>query len=82
MSCVYTGARVLFEEYNLLVNADLYAVGDAIIVRWNTDSALFHQPDAQQLATHVVRIGRNGWHRTDLGVTVTEAGNVTGELHT
>jgi len=71
MTCIKTGARVHLENYDVIVAADLYSVGDVIIVRWTPQS--YHQATPEDLkhATHSVRlVGHDLWHRDDLGVTV------------
>jgi len=71
MTCIKTGARVYFENYGIIAAADLYTVGDTIIIRWTPQS--YNQATREDIkqATHSVFLrGSDLWHREDLGVTV------------
>lgn len=73
MTCTKTGARVLLREYDCVVAADLYAVGDCTIIRTHPDAIrnANHLPDAP--FTHAMvcdRPGSSSWIRKDLGVFV------------
>lgn len=78
MTCIKTGARVYFENYSFMVSADLYQVGDAIIIRWMPRSQNYIAEEHMKMegATHTVAYIINSdiwWHRDDIGVTVIPA---------
>jgi len=75
MSCIYTGATVHFPEYGAFVVADLFLVGDCIIVQWQPDSWTYDGQVDQ--ATHHVLIG-HGYHHTGRGVTVVRESDCKG----
>lgn len=79
MTCTYTGARVFFAEYGYLVPADLYKVGDCVIIRWNTNGKEYGETEGQ--FTHNVPTIRNGWHREDIGVTVIPESALMGPVY-
>ena len=74
MSCLYTGAVVLFNEYGAAAPADLYGVGDIIVIRWSQHGLVYNADPAN--CTHAVDVSR-GWHREDIGVTVVPRGDFT-----
>jgi hypothetical protein len=79
MTCIKTGARVLLECYDLVVSADLYAVGDCIIVRSNPDAVKEHK-DMREFGppTHIVNLNFPNYHldgvdsfcRDDIGIFI------------
>jgi hypothetical protein len=77
--CTYTGARVFFFDYDFVVPADLYVVGDVVIIRWNIKGRLYITPDTE--TTHEVTVGKDGWHREDIGVTVVPKVQFFGPLY-
>lgn len=74
MTCIKTGACVLFENYGYVVAADIYEIHGVYVIRWNTASRFFMDiNDPKNRCTHAVtNIGSTDewWHREDLGVTV------------
>lgn len=79
MTCIKTGARVWLPDYNLIAPADLYAVGDSIIVRFNGDPTKyegnFHLAGSvPEGATHIVHLNFRGenYIRLDTGTLVVE----------
>lgn len=76
--CVYTGARVLFQEYGVMVAADLFTCGDQILIQFEPQSATFDWlPDD---VTHHVKIG-HGYHHEKRGVAVVPDSACVGERH-
>lgn len=80
MTCVYTGARVFFENYGMVVAADLFVVGDCVIIRWMPNSKRFPADEGDVENTHQVRDLRGCWHREDIGVTVVPANMISGSM--
>jgi hypothetical protein len=61
--------------------ADLYVVGDCVIIRWNPMGIVYNQESTR--ATHTVNlppISTGCWHRDDLGVTVVTKDCIQGAL--
>lgn len=73
--CTYTGATVEFEEYGFLAPADLYLVGDTVVIRWNPNGKTYQYGESE--VTHGARL-TNSFHREDLGVTVVPLGDFRG----
>lgn len=67
MACIYTGAYVHFPEHGAFVSADLFLVGDCIVIQWMPESWSYDSTPDQ--ATHHVLIGHD-YHHTIRGVTV------------
>lgn len=68
--CIKTGARVLLQEYTVVVAADIHSVpGGIIVVKFNPES--FKQPTASELiaTTHEAVIG-HGFFRKEEGILV------------
>jgi hypothetical protein len=80
VSCIYTGARVFFQDYDFIVPADLYEVGDTIIIRWNPQGKEYTNVTNESSSTHDVWIV-HGWHREDIGVTVIKKEYIRGQLY-
>ena len=80
MTCVYTGARVFFENYGMIVSADLFIVSNCVIIRWMPESRVYVNSVNISEATHKVADLRNCWHREDLGVTVVPANMISGSM--
>ena len=80
MTCVYTGARVFFENYGMVVAADLFVVSSCVIIRWSIQSRIIADPTYQGEITHRVADLRGCWHREDLGVTVVPANMISGSM--
>lgn len=60
MTCIKTGARVFLMEYNQTLAADIFAVNDCLVFRFNMstfDTESSHW--GSDGATHVVNIGTN-----------------------
>lgn len=76
MTCIYTGALVRLENYNLQASADVFEVDRVLVIRFSGDPQ--QNPMAFQdnrPPTHIVRemtFDRNHWTRLDLGVIVVE----------
>lgn len=77
MKCVYTGAKVFFVPYGMLVAADIFDNGTVAVIRWNTNSAEYPKDTAEYPngvlgASHSItwQEDTDVWHRSDLGVTV------------
>lgn len=72
MTCIKTGAHVWFANYGYTVVGDLYAVGDCIVLRWNTNSIIYSSA-IEAYASHYIEyiFSDHLWfHRDDLGITV------------
>ena len=54
MSCVYTGATLLIEEYQLVVRTDLHIVSGAVACRWSGTQEDARDPARRMGVTHVV----------------------------
>lgn len=67
-NCIKTGARVLFEEYGFVFAADLYRVGNCIVIR-TTRHRAYDQPTLLR-ATHVVTLGESSFGKEASGVFV------------
>lgn len=82
MTCVFTGARVYFCNYGMIVPADLYQVGETIVIRWNKEGKIFCDPTSEYEITHTVdpMYDSVAWHREDIGVTVVNRSLLTGRL--
>lgn len=80
MTCVYTGARVYFENYGMIVSADLFIVSNCVIIRWMPESRVYVNSVNISEATHSVRDLRDCWHREDIGVTVVPANKISGSM--
>lgn len=83
MTCIKTGARVLFADYDKIVSADLFQVDSVIIIRTQADALEDPRkhgwPRGQY--THTVESppgGENQFWRDDLGVYVVPQQFVTG----
>lgn len=78
MTCIKTGARVLFPEYSVILPADLYAVGDCIIVRTGPDWLLNATEFARTDYTHIIHgvSYDNAFSRDDLGIFVIPKDNL------
>lgn len=76
MTCIKTGARVRFTEFeNVVLSADLFQVGDAIVIRTNPQALgnRYGKPPSPFAATHAVTFpfgGQNVFQRDDIGVFV------------
>lgn len=73
MSCIKTGARVYLDNYGSSAPADLFAVGECIVVRFPQaydECCVFDNPPTR--VTHIVEVfdGNDYWWRKDLGVLV------------
>lgn len=73
--CVYTGARVYFEDYGFTVAADLFKCGDQILIQWMPASQTY----SDEGATHRVWVN-GGYHHITRGVTVVPLDHITGEF--
>lgn len=72
MNCIKTGARVRFLEYGITHAADLFAVGDAIVVHCNYQD--FYD-GTHVRATHSVVVG-DGYMNKDKRIFVVPADHV------
>lgn len=75
MTCIKTGARVYFPEYNCQVAADLYLVDNVDVVRFYPEQ--WQQNFTKEGATHHA-FTEGGFWRPDLGILV--ASDVYGGL--
>jgi hypothetical protein len=72
MACIKNGAKVYFENYGFVVPADVYRVGNCLVIRWNVNGRAFLPVD-NAFPTHIVRIivdSEEWMHREDLGITI------------
>ncbi len=79
MTCIKTGARVLFSNYGTVLSADLFSVQDTIVIRTHPNSIHAGSGWDVSQATHVVESnvgGGNEFWRDDIGVFVVPASNV------
>jgi hypothetical protein len=72
MTCVKTGAKVYFENYGMVVPADVFQVGDTYVIRWNPGGRHYCKFEDSFADWNVIQITNSEvwWHRDDLGVTV------------
>lgn len=70
MTAVYTGARVRFPQYGTTVPADLYAIADAVVIRYWPQAWQRFDCTACGTQTHAVYLPGGAFHRPELGVTV------------
>lgn len=89
MYCVKNGASLYIEELGQIVAADIYQVGqDVLVVRWlpeqQKNSPFISEQGAREIgATHFVTTGpwpAEDWCRSELGVLVTQRYLLHGEL--
>lgn len=77
MTCIKTGARVFLENLGCVLAADLYEVGDCIVIRSNPKA----MENANRLPgaayTHSVWLTGKEFFRVDIGVIVVPAGQVS-----
>ena len=78
MTCTYTGARVYFKDYGFIAPADLYSVGNTVIIRWNAEGKDYVDDPSYE---HAVTIGFSGFHRDDLGITVVPESQFEGRVY-
>lgn len=79
MTCIKTGARVYFANYDMVISADLFAVENTIVVRTNPHATCQTPHFERDQATHVVVSnagGGNEFWRDDIGVFVVPACNI------
>lgn len=69
MTCIKTGARVKFLEYGVVHPADLYAVGDCIVIRTNPNIPFHEGIRGTTEVTHSAVIGQ-GFARQSEGIFV------------
>lgn len=72
-TCIKTGAVVQLPDYNLTAMADLFAVGDARIIRFTDDPRQIghHGAGFPRPVTHRLYLNnRPNWWRPDLGTAV------------
>lgn len=75
VTCIYTGAVVLLVDYNCVVVADLFSVGDThTLIQWNAEQEtwLNSAPYLGRPITHHVQSTNGGYHHTRRGVTVVD----------
>lgn len=80
--CIKTGARVHVLDYDGLAPADLFLVGNAVLVRFGVGqrTTLRYGKDVLEHATHTLTIGHAGIWREDLGIAVVPLAQLTGEV--
>lgn len=77
MTCIKTGARVLFDNYGVTVSADLYQVGNCCIVRTNP-YALCEEKSNSFDATHVFDCNQSDvFFRDDIGIFIVPMSAIT-----
>lgn len=81
MTCIYTGAVPYLEDYSaFLRGADIYRVGNSIIIRWTGKGLDYAPPDDS--ITHKITIGFDtAFFREDIGILVVPENCVEGERH-
>lgn len=77
MTCIKTGAIVYFSNYGFASPADLYAVGDVIIIRWVAEGKHYCEATAYMHVVDLIAHDSAMWHREDLGVTVVRKDMIT-----
>lgn len=75
MTCIKTGAKVHFLNYDRIVSADIYRVSDAIIIRVTGDVEIigwtpWSLQGKQFKVTHEVQFVNTDFVRVDLGIFV------------
>lgn len=81
MTCVFTGAQILIEEYGLTAPADLYLVGNAIIARWNIHRQQWADNQTRlDRVTHKITCNPSCWMREEFGVIVVPRNQCEGPL--
>lgn len=78
MTCIKTGAKVLFTNYGKVLPADIYQVADAIVIRTHPNALDWGDGLENVKATHEVTSpfgGRDEFWRDDIGVFVVPAVN-------
>ncbi len=74
MTCIKTGAVVLFTEYNAIVRCDIFKIGDCYLIQAGQPGkvVLKYNPLPYDLAqvTHHLTIGTKGYWHSDRGVAV------------
>lgn len=71
MTCYKTGAQVYFQNYGYSVPADLYSVGNTVVIRFNAEGRVWKALDNS--VSHIVAQIDNSddWFmREDLGICV------------
>lgn len=76
MTCTYTGAYVQFDDYGAYTPADLFVVGDCVIIQWMPEGWTH---DQSRVPTHRVTIG-DGYHHHHRGVTVVKLAQIIGSV--
>jgi hypothetical protein len=78
MTCIKTGARVFFPEYGVVLPADLYAIGNCILIRTNPGAITKSNGTYNAMdATHIVAAGYgDSFYRDDIGIFVVPQGRV------
>lgn len=82
--CVYTGALVLLVEYDVCVRADLFLLGDQVLIQWghpghDNEQVMDRSYEAKQNATHKAIIG-HGYHHVWRGITIVPRTRFQGEF--
>lgn len=76
-TCLKTGAYIHLVDYGLYAPADLFAVGDKRVVRFNGNLEVFGVFAPDRAVTHELYLSRqeNYW-RKDLGIAVVAFGDL------
>lgn len=69
-NCIKTGAYVYFADYDMYSHADLYAIGNYIVVHWNVHGA---SHEAHREVSHQMNLGTENYHNKDSGISVVPA---------
>lgn len=77
MTCIKTGAIVHLPDYGVTAPADIYAVGEARIVRFNGNPLEIGSREPPRAVTHELHLnhGDNFW-RPDLGTAVVDGNDL------
>lgn len=78
MNCLKTGAYVELIDYGMFAPADIFAVGETRVVRFNGDLEKLAQFQPARTVTHTLYLNRkeNYW-RKDLGIAVVDQSDLT-----
>jgi hypothetical protein len=71
MTCIKTGLNAYFRNYGTIVRADLYMIGDVLLIKWNVNSVEYTPSDKDaDLVVEYIEDSEKWFHRPDLGITV------------
>lgn len=61
MTCIKTGARVYLDNYNCVVAADIFRIGNSNLVHYNVNSADY-STEALEKASHTLRLPNGDYY--------------------